>query len=284
MTAQLTPLRVQTGGRNSGAPAPSEREVVLLASGKSAQGTSTVAALLAILSASEGTRVLLVDAGTGAATLPFLLGLQPEQLPAAGHDGSALLEERVVSIGDSLSLLSVGSVAAGPEQKTAGERRALLRWLPPLYARFDLVVIDGGSRLDSIVALTDSAPAKVIAVTTCDRVAVPATYALVKALESRLPALPVEVLVNGAGADAAAGVFRELDAATQLFLQRRIGFAGAVPEDSGLRAATSAGVPVQQAAIDSPVVSAIHQLGARIGREIVDRSPAGAEPRFSRWR
>ena len=284
MSAQLTPLRGSGPGRNTGSRAPSEHQVVLLASGKSGQGTSTVAALLAILSASEGSSVLLVDAATGPAGLPALLGIEPEQAPARGRDGSALLEEMVLPISDTLSLLSVGLPTGEERRKPTGERRALLRWLPPLYARYDLVVIDGGSRLESIAALTVSPPAKVIAVTGTDRVAVPSTYALIKALDARSPAIPIEVLVNGAPAEAAVTVFRELDTAAQLFLQRRVDYAGAIPDDPGLRAAMMVGVPVQQAASDSPVVSAINQLGGRMRRELVHRSAPVSESRFSHWR
>jgi hypothetical protein len=92
------------------------------------------------------------------------------------------------------------------------------------------------------------------------------------------------VLVNGAANHAALTSFRELDTATQLFLQRKVDYAGAIPDDAGLRAATVAGIPVQQAAIDSPVVSAIHQLGGRLRRELVHRTPALSESRFSHWR
>lgn len=295
MSPQLTPLRGQGSSRTSGLRAPSESHVVLLASGKTGQGTSTVAALLAILSAAEGTRVLLVDAGAEGAALTALLGVFPAQTPTRALDASASLEEMVVPISDTLSLLSVGGTAVGgaavgatavgaPDRAGAGERRALLRWLPPLYARYDLVVLDGGSRLESILALTAHAPTRVLAVTTCDRVAVPSTYALIKALDGHCPGLPVEVLVNSAPADAAVTVFRELDTATQLFLQRRVDYAGAVPDDDGLRTATCAGIPVQQAAIDSPVVSAIHQLAARIQRELLHRSPAVSEPHLSHRR
>lgn len=284
MSAQLTPLRGGGAARGAGSRAPAEQQVVLLAGGKRGQGTTTVAALLAILSASEGARVLLVDAAGGTAGLASLLGIQPEQAPSPTRDGSALLEEMVLPVSDTLSLLSVGLPAGDAARKTTGERRALLRWLPPLYARYDLVVIDAGSRLESIAALTASPPAKLIAVTSTDRVAVPSTYALVKALDARTPALPIEVLVNGAPAGDGVAVFRELDTAAQLFLQRRVDYAGAIPEDAGLRAATAAGIPVQQAAIDSPVVAAIQQLGARMRRELVHRSAPVPESRFSHWR
>ena len=279
MSAQLVSLRGQ-GGRGSGSRPQPEHQVVLLAAGKAGQGTSTLAALLAILSASEGARVLLVDAGTGANALPMMLGVERETVPARS---AALLEERVVPISDTLSLLSVGMGAAGGEQ-SPGERRALLRWLPPLYARYDLVVVDGGSRLESVMALSVAPPARLFAVTTGERNAITSTYALIKALETRSPGVAVEVLVNGAAPHAGLSSFRELDTATQLFLDRKVDYAGSVPDDAGLRSATLAGIPVQQAALDSPVVAALHQLGARLRRELVHRSPPLPESRFSHWR
>jgi MinD-like ATPase involved in chromosome partitioning or flagellar assembly len=283
MSTQLTSLRGQ-GARTPGTPpsAP-EHQVVLLASGRSGQGTTTLAALLGIVAAVEGTRVLLVDAGEGELSLSTLLGVDPQQLPAGERAGSALLEERVLAISDTLSLLSVAPAAAD-EQPSAGERRALLHWLAPIYSRFDLVVVDAGSRLDSILALCGSPVAKLLAVTTGERIAITATYALVKVLETRIPALPLEVLLNTATAPSAVAAFRELESASQLFLQRAIEYAGAIPDDPGLRAGLLAGMPVQQAAIDSPVVTAVHQLGARLRRELHQSSHAVIEPRFSHWR
>jgi MinD-like ATPase involved in chromosome partitioning or flagellar assembly len=121
-------------------------------------------------------------------------------------------------------------------------------------------------------------------VTTGERIAITATYALIKVLETRIPALPLEVLLNTATAPSAVAVFRELESASQLFLQRAIEYAGAIPDDAGLRAGLLAGMPVQQAAIDSPVVTAVHQLGARLRRELHQSSHAVIEPRFSHWR
>jgi MinD-like ATPase involved in chromosome partitioning or flagellar assembly len=274
MTAQLTPLR----GKGSGSATPpsrSEHQVVLLASGRRGQGTTTLAALLGILAAAEGTRVLLVDAGEGEATLGSLLGLAADELPS----GSAPLDERVYPVSDTLSLLSLGAPAGGHS-----ERRALLHWLAPVYSRFDLVVVDAGSRLESVLALCASPVAKLLAVTSGERIAITSTYALVKVLQTRIPALPLEVLLNTATASTAIAAFRELESAAQLFLKRAIDYAGAIPDDPRLRAGLTAGEPVQEAASDSPVVTAIHQLGARLRRELDHSSLAVMAPRFSHWR
>lgn len=260
------PLTVRGPGASRPAAQPPEPEVLLLASGKGGQGTSTVAALLGIVAAAEGARVLLVDASGGARSLAALLGVPAPDPLARRHQGPALLEELLLPVSDTLALLSLGE-RTGDDASSAGERRAFFRWVAPLYRRFDLVVIDAGWRLESILQ-TAGAAARTMLVTGSDRVAVTATYALVKTLDARFPALPVELLLNGADAPAAISAFREIQAASQLFLQRTLDYAGTLPVDDSHRASAAAGIPVQQAPIDSPLVVAIHQLGARVSREL----------------
>ena len=282
MTAPLTYVRGQGPGRPGGAPQP-QRQVLLLAGGKRGQGTSTAAALLGIVAAADGQRVLLVDAAGGERPLASLLGVPSDSALDRHRDGSALLEELLLPVSETLSLLTVGGAPAAGDATSAGERRAFFRWLAPLYGRFDLVVIDAGSRLDSIVE-TVGAAARAMLVTGNDRVALTATYALLKTLDGRLPGLGVDLLLNASGDPAAIASYRELETAAQLFLQRTVDYAGAIPDDEALRASALEGIPVQQAPIDSPVVVAIHQLAARMRRELSHRSQPSGEPRLSHWR
>lgn len=282
MTGSLTHVRGQGAGRPGNAPV-AHPQVLLLAGGKRGQGTSTTAALLGIVSAADGQRVLLVDAAGGERPLATLLGVAAGSALDRHREGSALLEELLLPVSDTLSLLTVGDASGSDDPKSAGERRAFFRWLAPLYGRFDLVVIDAGSRLDPILETAGSC-ARAMLVTGNDRVAVTATYALLKTLESRHPGLPVELLVNASATPAALASYRELETAAQLFLQRAVDYAGAVPDDEALRAGAEAGIPVQQAPLDSPVVVAIHQLAARVRRELAHRSRPSGEPRLSHRR
>jgi flagellar biosynthesis protein FlhG len=261
---------------------PEHPEVLVLAGGSAGQGTSTLSALLAILSAAEGARVLLVDAAPSRSMLK-MLAVQPE--PGQPEpDREATLDERLLAVTESLSLLTLQSGAGGGEAALPGIARAWLRWPATLYPRFERVVIDAGSRLETIAGLCGATPARVIAVTTPDPVAVTDTYALAKALCGRVPHVPVEVLLNCASAFSGFRVFQELQTAMRLFLDHPIPYAGAVPEDQALRESARAGTPVHHAPFDSPVVTAVHQLGLRLRREHRFGSHAALAPRPTPWR
>lgn len=282
MSAPLTYVRGQGAARPNGTPPP-QRQVLLLASGRSGQGTSTTAALLGAVAAADGQRVLLVDAAGGERALATLLGVPAGSAVDRHREGSALLEELLLPVSETLSLLTVGAGDATGDLASVGERRAFFRWLAPLYGRFDLVIIDGGSRLDPILETAGSS-ARAILVTGTDRVALAATYALLKTLDARHPGVDLHLLLNASASPAALAAYREVETAAQLFLRRTVNYAGALPDDEALRASAQAGIPVQQAPIDSPVVDAIHQLAARLRRELSHRSHAVGEPRLSHWR
>ena len=72
----------------------------------------------------------------------------------------------------------------------------LLRRVSGLYERFDLVVVDGGSRLDSVMAACAAGAGRLVGVTTPDRIAQAAVYALLKVTRGRFGALPTELVVR----------------------------------------------------------------------------------------
>jgi MinD-like ATPase involved in chromosome partitioning or flagellar assembly len=264
------------------AAAPEHPDVLALAGGRAGQGTSTLSALLGILSAADGARVLLVDA-TGSGSIAGMLGVQRDPGPAVCGP-EAPLEERLLAVTDSLGLLTLQTSTDHGEAALPGYARAWLRWLAALYPRYDRVVIDAGYRLETVIALCGATPVRILAVTTPEAVAVTATYALAKALRRRLPHVPMEVLLNCASAASGFRVFQELESATRLFLHHSIAFAGAIPEDPALREAARAGTPVHHAPFDSPVVTAVHQLGLRLRREHRFGSHAAVAPRITPWR
>jgi MinD-like ATPase involved in chromosome partitioning or flagellar assembly len=135
-----------------------------------------------------------------------------------------------------------------------------------LAESMDLVVIDCGARLDSVLgALTPHAAERLIAVSAgSDPVALAATYALCKAVGQRHSALPVDILVNRHEGSEAARCYDAIDAGARQFLGLTLRLAGAIPADPTLDAALRAGMPFPDAAAGSPAAIAAHEVVMRV--------------------
>lgn len=277
MSTQLEALRRHVAQRPSPpATSPGRGSVVVLGSGKGGVGTTTLSALLAISTAARGSRVLLVDADPVVGALALLLGAPRSPGIGALRGGETEAEELLVPLTDGLTLLPGGG-AAEEAGLSGAERQALLRRILPLLPRYDAVVIDGGSRLESVMAAGALGVGRVLAVCEPDRIAVAATYALMKALGDRLPGTPVEILINRTAAVLADQVAEEVQGAARHFLRRTIGYCGAVPDDRCLRAGIQAGMSIQDAVTGSPAAQAIQEVGLKIFHQLSTRSLALGE-------
>ena len=269
MSAQLDAMRAYLANRPGGAAPVDGPQVLVVGSGKGGAGTSVVAALVALDAAAAGKRVLLVDADPHVGPQRFLLGLGPTPSLAdlrAGVDLAAL----AVPVSATLSVIPGGPPAsAGAPPMEMAEQRALLRRVATLYPQHDLIVLDGGSRLDAVCACCESAggtnPVRLLVVTDTDPIALAASYALVKAARERTAALPggsvsCDVIVNRHDEDTATLGFAQIAQASADFLGATVRHAGTIPDDGSLALALRAGMPLQDAAAGSPAAVATHAL------------------------
>jgi MinD-like ATPase involved in chromosome partitioning or flagellar assembly len=148
-----------------------------------------------------------------------------------------------------------------------GERRTLFRRISGLFREFDLIVMDGGSHLASVMAACSVGPERLLALTTPDRVAMAATHALFKVAGARYPELPAELLVNRSDAAVAEETFQMMAQAGERFLGVRPTFAGSVPADPELKEHTAVGAPLTRMDPDSPALNAVWNLHGRIAAE-----------------
>lgn len=269
MSVQLDSLRRFVAERAPASPSTDAARVVIVASGKGGVGTSTVAATLALTVAESGHRVLLVDAADQVGTQHLLFGVEPPHALGDLRGGRITPEQLLVSLTPTLSLVPAmdaeGSV-------TSAERRALLRRVAALYDAHELIVIDGGSRMESVLGASASGLERLLAVATADRIAVTATYALIKVVAERHAGVPIELLLNACDEGEVMPIYEQIRIAAEQFVGRTIALCGAVPEDSCLRAGVGGGLPIQDAAAGSPVSHAMRAIGLRL----LTHSPAGA--------
>jgi MinD-like ATPase involved in chromosome partitioning or flagellar assembly len=127
-----------------------------------------------------------------------------------------------------------------------------------------VVVIDGGSRLDTITAIAEVIEPSTLLVTSADRLALAANYALVKSLSARKPDAIISVLTNRHGEAAATEATGFLVGACSHFLGRAVDVAGAIPDDPSLLAAVGAGMSVRDAVEGSPAADAVRGIVTRL--------------------
>lgn len=252
---------------NMGAGVPT----LLCASGRGGSGTSLVSALIAVAAAGSGQRVLLVDADDLVGPHSMLLGVTPRAGWQDLRGGRVQVADVATQVSSSLTLVAGGVPrrAASSENPTpnAAERRACLRRVTALSEGHQLVVIDCGSRLETLfAALAPQVNERVVAVTSGrDPIALAATFALCKAVHNRFAEVQLDVLVNRHESAEAVQCFDAIEAGARQFLPRcLLRYAGAVPLDSTLDAALRAGMPFLDAAVGSPAAHAAHDLALRV--------------------
>jgi MinD-like ATPase involved in chromosome partitioning or flagellar assembly len=227
-------------------------------SGRGASGVSLVSALLALASARSGRRTLLVDADPWLDVQRIWMGLPKgprlETLRSSGGDPESL----VVRVGGGLELASLGT-----SEPTNPGWRALVRRIPHIFAARQAVVVDAGSRLEALERCADLRVGSLLIVTEVDAVALGATHALVKAIRSRL-AVPWQVVVNRAAADAAEAAASVLAAGMRRFMQCELASAGYIPHDLAFRDRLAASGALLDALADSSLIDIAPSLMDRL--------------------
>jgi len=261
---------------NAHSPRPSAPTVLVVASGKGGVGVSLVSALLGLAVAGEGWRVLLVDGTESYGALHLMLGVTPRHPLAALRGGQAQVEELLTPVADTLALFPGGG-AEPPDAAplSATERQLMFRRIADVYDRFDLVVIDAGSRLEAVLTACGAGVTHLCMVASEDRIALAATHALLKAVDARLPGLPVDVVANRATEHDALHVHASLAEAAERFLGRSLRLAGAIPDDACLQGGLAAGMTVQDAAAGSPAAIAARLAGVLLMTDAREPAPAG---------
>lgn len=238
--------------------------VVVVGSGKGGVGTSVISALLALEAMRRGEHVLLVDADESVGSLHLMFGISDPgpgvgSLRHAGVTPESLLMEVVPG----LTLFPGGDGGVDATlAAAAGERRALMRSVAGLYENFSVVIVDGGSRLDSVMAACHAGTERLLCVTTPSRIPLAASYALLKVAGSRFHGLPIELLVNFS--ENGRSVYEIVETAASNFIGVDVSYGGAVPPDDMLRECLEAGTSLRSLGTDARSITAAGSVMERI--------------------
>ena len=263
---------------------------LLVASGKGGVGTSVVASLAALAAAERRDRVLLVDANEGGGTLHHLFGVRPTSSLWMLGDERVHANDVMMRVDENVTLVAGGTSGTAVAPANDAERRAALARLAHVYRDYDTIIFDGGSRLDTISAISELTDPTLLLVTSADRLALAANYALVKSVSAKRNEAPIAVVANRHSDALASEACEFLIGACSHFLGRTIDVAGVIPDDPCLQAAVGAGMTVRDALDGSPAAEAMRGIITKVlpsSRSFTAPVPPSfsppLSPSFRRW-
>lgn len=241
MNDQAAQLRAMMAGLRRTPVAPAGPPTIVVGSGKGGVGKSVVSALLAQRMASEGHRVLLVDGSQNLGNQHVLFGVHRGATLEHLLTDAASPRDLLVSVTEQLWLLPADSGAESLHGLGALDRARLHHRLSALYSDFEVVIVDSGAGIDSVMRVCTMGATRLILVTLPEPAALTDAYATLKIVHAQLKDLPVDVLINRVE-DAREGpqAFERLSTAAERFLHRPVRYLGAIWEDDDIRRAVRA--------------------------------------------
>src|SRR5262245_25740785 len=222
-----------------------QARVICVASGKGGTGKSILSSNLAVLRASRGERVLLVDFDAGLANAHLLLGLAPKHDLSHVLQGQVRADEALVTGPAGVKLLSGGvgrHILANPTRR---ELDRLFKALRPLEDQFDLIVIDHGAGVSYATVTHLAAATALLLVTNHEVTALSDGYALYKRAHLVNPSIRVGVVLNRAPDQTRAqSAWERFQGASQRFLGHVPEFVGWVAYDPAVLRSVELRVPV----------------------------------------
>ena len=212
------------------------KPVFVIGSGKGGVGKSVISSLLAQAFATQGSRVLLVDGSQNLGHLHVLLGVPIEARLEQVYRGEVEPVGLVQQVAERLWLLPSDSGAESLYAMPAVDQARLHHRLAALYDGFDMVVVDAGPGLETVVRLATMGGTRLVVVTVPEVAALTDAYALIKLVHAQLPSLPLDILVNRAvDGDDVTRAFERLAVAADRFLGKTLGSIGGIAETQALR-------------------------------------------------
>jgi flagellar biosynthesis protein FlhG len=241
MTDQAALLRAMMAGRRPEPAPPSGPPTIVVGSGKGGVGKSVVSALLAQRLAAEGRRVLLVDGSQNMGNQHVLFGVQRGARLEHLLTDAAAPRDLLVPVTEQLWLLPADSGAESLHALGPLDRARLHHRLSGLYEDFDVVIVDAGPGIESVVRVATMGATRLLLVTLPEPAALTDAYATLKIVHAQVKDLPVDVLINRVE-DGREGpqAFERLATAAERFLHRGIRYLGALWEDDEIRRAVRA--------------------------------------------
>lgn len=217
---------------NTTSPSQAHIQVIAVSSGKGGVGKSNVVANLAVASARQGRKVLVMDADLALGNVDILLGLTPHYTIEDVLSGQRRLEEVLIAGPEGIQLLPATSGCQAFTHLTHDQQLCLQAAFLQLPSPPDLLLIDCAAGISSNVLYFSLVAHETLIVVSPDPTSLTDAYALVKILSTRHHLRTFRMLVNKTkhhreGKE----VFRKFSLVTDRFLTISLDYMGCIPTD-----------------------------------------------------
>ncbi len=211
----------------------SSPRVIAVSSGKGGVGKTFFSVHLAERAASQGKKVLLLDADLGLANVDVMLGITPKGSVKQVLEGNVAMADMIVPSKQGFDVLPGGSGLYELTTLNAEQQQVMLDEMRETAKDYDLVLIDTGAGIGENVLYFASAAESSLVVLTPDPTSLTDAYALIKVLSQQRDVRRFMVAVNQADEFDGQLTFRRLMSVTDRYLDVQLDFVGnmvATPE------------------------------------------------------
>lgn len=213
-------------------PMPAPVQVIAVSSGKGGVGKSNVVANLAVASARQRRKVLVMDADLALGNMDILLGLTPQYTIEDVLSGQRRLDEVLTTGPEGIQLLPATSGGQAFTQLTYEQQLLLQTAFLELAPAPDLLLIDCAAGISANVLYFSLVAHETIVLVSPDPTSLTDAYALIKILSSRYHLRTFRLLVNKVkNVQEGKEVFRKFGLVTDRFLSVSLDYMGCIPTD-----------------------------------------------------
>lgn len=227
----------------------SNARIITVTSGKGGVGKSSVSINLALQFRQQGKRVIIFDADFGLANIEVMFGVIPKYTLADLMFKGKELKEIITEGPNGVQFVSGGSGIARLVNLDREQVKRILYKLSELENLADVIIIDTGAGISQSVLEFAAASPEILLVTTPEPTSITDSYALLKALAMNpsfdRSASKVLLVANKVTTAAESkNIFEKLSAVVGRFLNIKLEYLGAVPQDSNITKAIMKQRPV----------------------------------------
>jgi len=264
---------IQTGKRSSGID---KAVLVSVLSGKGGVGKSVVAFNLAEALASDGARVLLVDADFGTGNIHILANLDSEYGIGEFADGRLSLVEAVRPFAPNLDILTSAVTGPSGDLGTVSNAVQIARQLRRQATTYDLVILDHGSGISDPATVMASASDLNLLLLIPELTSIADCYGLFKYLKKSNSAIKCALLLNRVRTEEESEYVRtKFSAVAERFLGEVPSFLGALSEDDIIRQSIASQQPAVAVDPDSRIVKDLGTIARKLAGQYLRTRTVG---------